>query len=146
MNTLKKSIFSKTCAAITALSALLLLAGCTSPFGKENRAYIYVAENETITCLGQSFKMFDEVASFLVENGGTPSTVVIIVAQGEIPNYYLKSLVSACGHKGFTQVYIRSDLHASATVSDPNKANSGKIMHGTSNVNRDVSIPKKNKK
>lgn len=140
-------LFSNTnTALLSAIGAALIFAGCASPFGKENRAYIYVAENETISCLGKTFKMFDEVASFLVEKGGTPETVVIIVAQGDIPNYYLRSLVSACGHKGFTQVYIRGNLRANATISEPERTQTGKMQNATSGTRREPAVPVINSK
>lgn len=145
MKTLKKLFTGKTLALFSAIGTFFL-AGCASPFGKENRAYLYVAENESITCLGQTFKMSDEVAAFLEKKGATPATVIIIVVQGEIPDFYLKSIVYACGHKGFTQVYIRGNLHANATVSEQGRQYNGKMINGSYNNKRDQTAPKQSGK
>ena len=93
--------------SFAALLAAALLAGCATRMAPDEKAYVYIAENNAITFDGETFTQTDELPRRLIAAGATPENQIVIIPQGEVPPAYLRSLVSVCGHGGLPNVLIR---------------------------------------
>ena len=75
--------------------------GCVSTTIEENNsAYVYIAENGTITYRGEIYSSPDDVIDELLSDGATPATLITLIPQGTIPAMHLQGISNDFGKKG----------------------------------------------
>lgn len=86
--------------------ATALLAGCVSQLPEGRPAYVYVADNGIVTFHGEKLKA-SELSERLKKAGAKPSTHIMLVAQGDVPNAFLSNLAVECSHAGLPNCTIK---------------------------------------
>ena len=101
---------------LSTLLAAALLAGCTTRMPPSRNAYVYIAENTAITFDGDTFLEVDDLPRRLIKAGAGPENTIVIIPQGEVPEVYLRKIVTTCGKGGMPNVVIREQVAPSATI------------------------------
>ncbi len=96
------------------LLAAALLAGCATRMSPDRQAYVYIAENTAITFDGDTFMQVDQLPKRLLKAGATPENEIFLIPQGDVPDVYLKSIISACGRSGLPNVIVREQIAPSS--------------------------------
>lgn len=104
---------------ILSASVAFFSAGCvTTTIEDSDSAYVYVAENGTITYRGEIYSSPSEVIDELLSDGATPSTLITLVPQGAVPAPHLKGISNDFGKKGLSHVVIRKEKRVSAIIQE----------------------------
>lgn len=99
------------------LFLILFSVGCVTTTIQDNdTAYVYVAENGTITYRGTLYSTPEDVADKLLSDGATPATLVTLITQGSIPTMHLMGISNDFGRKGLSHVVIREKKKVSASI------------------------------
>ena len=95
---------------LSTLLAAALLAGCATRMPPDRRAYVYIAENTAITFNGDTFMQVDQLPKRLLKAGVTPENEIFLIPQGDVPDFYLKSIITACGRGGLPNVIVKEQI------------------------------------
>ena len=91
--------------------------GCVSTTIEENNsAYVYIAENGTITYRGEIYSSPDDVIDELLSDGATPATLITLIPQGTIPAMHLQGISNDFGKKRLSHVVNREQKKVSAII------------------------------
>ena len=102
--------------SLIAVLAIFPIGCMTTTVKSHNSAFVYIAENGTITYQGNIYTSPNEVSEKLLADGATPSTLITLVPQGSIPSMHLKCISNDFGKKGLSHVVIRDQKKVSASI------------------------------
>lgn len=106
--------------AAVILAVAAFAAGCATKIPDGKPAYVYVAENGTVSFKGDTFSA-KELPERLLKAGAVPNTRIYLIVQGDVPRAHLDAMAMECGRVGLPKCTIRDKVRISVEKASDSK-------------------------